>query len=81
MTYSGSTAMIADHGGFGHDDTNVVMLVASPRFSARTVSNTVTTMQVAPTAVKALGLDPLALDAVRLEGTQALPEVVGQARQ
>jgi len=77
VTYSGSTTMIADHGGFGHDDTNVVMLLANPRFAARTVSNAVTTMQVAPTAIKALGLDPAALDAVRVEGTEVLPEVVG----
>jgi hypothetical protein len=35
-------------------------------------------MQVAPTIVKALGLDPAALDAVRIEGTAVLPEVIGQ---
>ncbi len=28
VTYSGSTTMIGDHGGFAHDDNNVVMLVA-----------------------------------------------------
>jgi hypothetical protein len=76
VTYSGSTAMIGDHRGFAHDDTNVVMLVANPRFEGRTVSNTTTTMQVAPTIVEALGLDPEELDAVRAEGTSALPEVV-----
>jgi hypothetical protein len=27
VTYSGSTAMIGDHGGFAHDDTNVMLLV------------------------------------------------------
>jgi hypothetical protein len=31
--------------------------------------------------VRALGLDPKALDAVRAEGTQVLPEVVGQLPQ
>jgi hypothetical protein len=77
VTYSGSTTMIGDHGGFGHDDTNVLMLVANPRFSPRTVSDVTTTMQVAPTIVKALGLDPAALDAVRAEGTNVLPEVIG----
>jgi len=75
VTYSSSTAMIADHGGFAHDDTNVVMLVAHPHFRARTVSSATTTMQVAPTIVRALGLDPDALDAVRAEGTAVLPEV------
>ena len=78
VTYSGSTTMNGDHGGFAHDDTNVVMLVANPRFRAATVSATTTTTQVAPTILKALGLDPTALDAVREEGTAVLPEVVSQ---
>ena len=78
-TYSGSTTMIADHGGLGHDDTNVIMLVSNPRFRAQTVWTPVTTMQVAPTILKALGLDPPeALDAVRVEGTSVLPEVEAQ---
>jgi hypothetical protein len=55
VTYSGSTTMIGDHGGFAHDDTNVVMLVANPHFSARTVSAAVTTAQVAPTIVQEIG--------------------------
>jgi hypothetical protein len=78
VTYSSSTAMIEDHGGFAHDDTNVIMLVAHPGFRPRTVSNATTTMQVAPTIVKALGLDPAALDAVRAEGTAVLAEVFGE---
>ena len=32
-------------------------------------------MQVAPTILKALGLDPRALDGVRVEGTGVLPDV------
>jgi hypothetical protein len=78
VTYSGSLTMIGDHGGFAHDDTNVVMLVANPRFKAATVSATTTTTQLAPTIVQALGLDPTALDAVRKEGTTVLPEVASQ---
>jgi hypothetical protein len=78
VTYSASATMIGDHGGFAHDDTNVVMLVAHPRFKAATVSATTTTTQVAPTILRALGLDPRALDAVREEGTTVLPEVVSQ---
>ena len=31
VTYSGSTTMIGDHGGFGHDDTNVMLLVVQSR--------------------------------------------------
>jgi hypothetical protein len=78
VTYSGSTTMIGDHGGFAHDDTNVMLLVSHPQFKPQTVSTQTTTMQVAPTIVKALGLDPNALEAVRAEGTPVLPEVAGQ---
>jgi hypothetical protein len=78
VTYSGSTTMIADHGGFAHDDTNVLLLVANPRFRPQTVSSATTTMQVAPTILNALGLDPGALDAVKIEGTSVLPEVAAQ---
>jgi len=81
VTYSSSTSMIGDHGGFAHDDTNVIMLVANPSFSAQTVSALVATRQVAPTMVQALGLDPGLLDAVQLEGTPVLPEVVTQLGQ
>jgi hypothetical protein len=78
VTYSGNTTMIGDHGGFAHDDTNVILLVSNPDFKAQTVSAAVTTMQVAPTIVKALGLDPTALAAVKAEGTAVLPEVDAQ---
>src|ERR1700691_4667435 len=78
VTYSGSTTMIADHGGFTHDDTNVMLLVAHPSFTAQTVSAETQTTQVAPTILQALGLDPSALDAVRAEGTSVLPEVEAQ---
>jgi len=78
VTYSGSTTMIGDHGGFGHDDTNVMLLVANPGFKAQTVSATTRTAQVAPTILKALGLDPTSLDAVKADGTSVLPEVAAQ---
>ena len=78
MTYSGNPTMIGDHGGFAHDDTNVIMLVANPSFTAQTVSSVATTRQVAPTIVKTLGLNPSALDAVQAEGTPVLPEVAAQ---
>ena len=39
------------------------------------------TLQVAPTILRALGLDPAQLDGVRLEGTRELPAVqFGAAR-
>jgi Type I phosphodiesterase / nucleotide pyrophosphatase len=78
VTYSSSTTMIGDHGGFAHDDTNVMLLVANPSFTPQTVSIPTATAQVAPTILKALGLDPTDLDAVRVEGTAVLPEVAAQ---
>ncbi len=73
VTYSGSTKKLAEHGGFSHDDTNVIMLVSNPSLSAATVTTPVETAQVAPTILQALGLSPSSLDAVVAEGTQVLP--------
>jgi hypothetical protein len=75
VTYSGSTAKQAEHGGFSHDDVNVIMLLSNPSFQAKTITSPVETMQVAPTILKALGLDPNSLQAVQKEGTQVLPGV------
>jgi hypothetical protein len=73
VTYSGSTKKLAEHGGFSHDDTNVIMLLSNPSFPAATVTTPVETMQVAPTILQALGLNPNALQSVMMEGTQVLP--------
>jgi len=75
VTYSGSTKKLAEHGGFSHDDTNVIMLLSNPSFDRRTVTSPVETEQIAPTILKALGLDPNRLQAVQIEGTQVLPAV------
>jgi hypothetical protein len=75
VTYSGSHAKQEEHGGFAHDDTNVVMLLSNSSFEPQTVRAAVGTAQVAPTILKALGIDPGALDAVRAEGTSVLPAV------
>ena len=74
VTYSGSTKKLAEHGGFAHDDTNVMMLLSNPSLRGQTVTIPVTTMEVAPTILKALGLDPRALESVREEGTEVLPK-------
>jgi hypothetical protein len=73
VTLSGSTKKLAEHGGFAHDDVNVIMLVSNPSFDGKTIYGPVQTLQVAPTVLKALGLDPSALDAVRIESTPVLP--------
>jgi len=75
VTYSGSHAKQAEHGGFAHDDTNVILLLSNPDFKPKTVLAAVGTAQVAPTILQALGLDPSALRAVRVEGTSVLPAV------
>jgi hypothetical protein len=73
VTYSSSKAKLSEHGGFAHDDTNVVLLVSNASFQAKTVRSGVGTAQVAPTILKALGLNPWQLYAVRQEGTPVLP--------
>jgi hypothetical protein len=75
VTYTGSTKKQEEHGGFAHDDTNVVLLLENPNFAATTVYAEVGTAQVAPTILQALGIDTQALDAVRIEGTGVLPAV------
>jgi hypothetical protein len=73
VTYSGSTKKLAEHGGFSHDDTNVMMLLSNPSMSSSTVTSPVETAQIAPTILAALGLDPETLTAVQEQGTQVLP--------
>jgi hypothetical protein len=75
VIYTGSSKKVMEHGGFAHDDTNVMLLLSNPGFRPRTVFSEVGTLQVAPTILKALGLNPSKLDGVRLEGTGALPGV------
>jgi hypothetical protein len=73
VTYSGSGKKLAEHGGFSHDDTNVILIVSNPSFAPATVTAPVTTMEIAPTILQILGLNPGALQAVQLEGTPVLP--------
>ena len=75
VTYSGSKAKQEEHGGFAHDDTNVMLLVSNSNCQPQTVRAEVGTAQVAPTILKALDIDPSALDAVRIEGTSVLPDL------
>ena len=75
VTYSGSTSKLAEHGGFAHDDTNVLLLVANPSIAKSTVHAAVETIQIAPTVLTVLGLDPRQLDGVREEGTAKLPAI------
>jgi arylsulfatase A-like enzyme len=70
---TGSTAKISEHGGFGEDDTHVALLVSLAGAPAREIKSPVETMQVAPTILQALGLDPQDLQSVQIEKTAVLP--------
>jgi hypothetical protein len=73
VVYTGSKRKLAEHGGFAHDDTNVITLLSNPGFKASTITSTVQTAQIAPTILQALGLNPNKLQAVQQEGTPVLP--------
>jgi len=72
-TYTGSSKKNAEHGGFSFGDTNVGLIVANSALHARVVKTPVATSQVAPSILKALGINPSELHSVRKEGTTVLP--------
>ena len=73
VTYSNSKKKLAEHGGFSHDDTNVILLVSNPHLPSVMISSPVQTAQVAPTILYILKLNPNKLQAVQMEGTPVLP--------
>ncbi len=75
VIYSGSKKKIAEHGGGSLDDTHVALVVAGASVDRRKVDDLVHTTQIAPTILRALGLDPDALESVRQEGTRILPDL------
>lgn len=80
VIYTTSQAKDQEHGGFAPDDSRVALLVSNPSLEARIVDRRVQTMQVAPTALRALGLNPRLLEAVRKEGTAVLPHALSENR-
>ena len=73
VVYTTSTKKNAEHGGFSFGDTNVGLIVSNPDLEAQTIKTLVLSSQVAPTILRSLGIDPDELNAVRIEGTKALP--------
>jgi hypothetical protein len=74
VIYASPTATkTAEHGGFSDDDTHVPILLAGPGVGGGVDLSQVLTTQIAPTILRALGLNPSLLQGVQLEGTQALP--------
>jgi Type I phosphodiesterase / nucleotide pyrophosphatase len=76
IVYSGPTKL-AEHGGMNTGDRHVLMVVSGPGIPVRVESASVETTQVAPTILALLGLNPNALTAVQIEGTQVLPGLGG----
>jgi hypothetical protein len=64
---------LSEHGGFNEDDVHTALLVSFPSLEHAVVKSAVSNQQVAPTIIKALGLDPNDLDAVRKEQIAPLP--------
>jgi hypothetical protein len=71
--YTTSKKKNEEHGGFSNDDTNVALVVSQPGIEEKVIKGPVLTTQIAPTALKALGLDPNGLQAVHIEHTEVLP--------
>ena len=82
VIYAGAKATKrAEHGGYSDDDVHVPILVSAPGITPTTVAGAVTTTQIAPSILRALGLNPSALRAVQLEGTQVLPSLTNALAQ
>ena len=68
---------LAEHGGMNTGDRHVLMVVSGPGIPVQVEFTPVETTQVAPTILALLGLNPHALTAVQIEGTQVLPGLGG----
>jgi arylsulfatase A-like enzyme len=73
VIYTGGKSKVAEHGGFAYDDRNVLLLLSNPRYKPSTFDGQVETRQIAPTILKALGLNANLLTAVVTEHTETLP--------
>jgi Type I phosphodiesterase / nucleotide pyrophosphatase len=74
VIYTGGTKL-AEHGGVAADDRHVGMLVSAPGLEGSQVTKPVFTTQIAPTILRLLGVSPNELQAVRIERTEALPDL------
>jgi len=72
VIYTGGSK-IGEHGGFNEDDTHVALLLSNPALKPETIRTPVATTQIAPTILEAFGVEPEALEAVRIEGARPLP--------
>jgi hypothetical protein len=72
VIFTGGTKL-SEHGGFNEDDIHTALLVSMDHMSHAVVKSAVLNQQVAPTIIKALGLNPDDLEAVRREQIPVLP--------
>jgi hypothetical protein len=72
-TYTHSGSKNAEHGGFSYGDTNVGLIVSNPALKSTGLKTPVSTSQVAPSILHALGINPRALKSVQIEKTDLLP--------
>ncbi len=77
VIYTGGSKL-SEHGGGADDDRHVALLVSGTGLGGTVNGRTVATTQIAPTILRALGLSPSELRAVRIEGTRVLPGLFGQ---
>ena len=78
VVYTGGVSKIAEHGGASADDRDVALVVSGPQVDhARTIGSAVQTTQIAPSILRLLQLDPRELNAVKTQGTRALPGIQG----
>jgi hypothetical protein len=72
VIFTGGTKL-SEHGGFNEDDVHTALLVSLDGMEHAVVKSAVSNQQVAPTIIRALGLDPNDLEAVRKEQIPVLP--------
>ncbi|HKF75635.1 MAG TPA: alkaline phosphatase family protein, partial [Candidatus Dormibacteraeota bacterium] len=74
VVYTGGKRKIAEHGGANPQDRDVPLVVSGDPIDGHRMSGMrVETTRIAPTILRLLGLDPEALQAVRIQHTAALP--------
>jgi hypothetical protein len=74
VVYTGNVKKIAEHGGAAPADRDVPLVVSGAGVPHQVISDApVQTTQIAPSILQLLGLNPQALQAVRIDHTQVLP--------
>ena len=71
-----TSATKAEHGGLGENETHVPLIVSNTYLKPARIQAPVNLTQIAPTILDLLRYDPNSLDAVRLEGTPVLPNLI-----